>query len=575
MSASLILNDSGMLQASGGIGIEPLFANIDLDLKNIAIAPFEPYFSDKLRIEITDGGISSKGALSISKDEQEKIRAVFKGDASINNFSSIDKINSDDFLKWKSLYFGGIDLNTSPMDITIDQIALTDFYSRLIVNADGSLNVQGIVAKQSDNKTAGNDNVSLASDKSAAPDNASAAQSKKMVKINSLSLQGGTVNFSDRHIKPNYTVNLSEIGGRVSGLSSDDTTLADVDLQGKLENYAPLEIKGKINPLKEDLFVDLKVDFKNMELSPLTPYSGKFIGYSIEKGKLSLDLKYLIVKKKIDSQNNVFLDQFTLGDSIESPTATKLPVRLAIALLKNRKGEIDLSLPVTGSLDDPKFSIWGIVGKILLNILVKAATSPFALLGAIFGGGDELSHLDFEYGSFDINPEGEKKLSSIIKALIDRPSLKLEIEGHADIERDTEGLRQNIFKRKLKAQKHKELLKKGAAPASVDSVKIEKEEHLKYLTMAYKEDKFPKPRNMVGLLKDLPASEMEKLMFTHIVVKEDDLRFLAAQRALKVKEHLAKSKQVEQERVFLVEPKTIQPEKKEKLKDSRVDFRLK
>ena len=170
-----------------------------------------------------------------------------------------------------------------------------------------------------------------------------------------------------------------EIGGRVTGLSSEETKMADVEMRGKLDNYAPLEITGKVNPLRDDLFLDLTISFKDMDLSPLTPYSGRYLGYVIEKGKLALNLHYLIEKKKLDSQNKILLDQFTLGNQVDSPDATKLPVRLAIALLKNRRGEIDLDIPVSGQIDDPKFSIGRIIIKILLNLLVKAATSPFAL----------------------------------------------------------------------------------------------------------------------------------------------------------------------------------------------------
>jgi hypothetical protein len=327
--------------------------------------------------------------------------------------------------------------------------------------------------------------------------------------------------------------------------------------------------------LGDDLFVDIKADFKDMDLSPVTPYAGKYVGYTIQKGRLSLNLQYLIVKRKLDSQNRVFLDQLTLGDKVESPEATKLPVRLAIALLKNRRGEIQLDLPVSGYIDDPKFSLGSIIIKILLNLLVKAATSPFALLGAMFGGGEELSYLEFDYGGFTISEEGQKKLATMVKALADRPALKLEIEGHADMEKDRDGLRQYLFNKKIKAQKLKEMVKKGAAAIPVDEVTIEQAEYPNYLKMAYKEEKFPKPRNIIGIAKDIPAAEMEKLMLSHLEVKDDDLRQLASQRALHAKEYLLLSKQIEPERIFLVEPKSLQPEKKETVKDSRVDFRLK
>jgi hypothetical protein len=312
-----------------------------------------------------------------------------------------------------------------------------------------------------------------------------------------------------------------------------------------------------------------------MELSPTTPYAGKYVGYTVEKGKLSFDLKYLIVKKKLESQNQIFMDQLTLGEKVESPHATKLPVKLAIALLKDRKGEIKLDIPVTGSLDDPKFSVWGIILKILINLIARAATSPFSLLGAVFGGGEELSYVEFDYGSTIISEANVKKLDTIVKALHDRPSLKMDIEGHVDMEKDREGLKQYLFNRKVKAQKLNEMVKKGQTSVSVDEVKIEPNEYEKYLKMAYKEEKFPKPKNVIGMAKDLPAPEMEKLMLTHIEIKEGDLRTLASQRAMKVKDTILKSGEVEPGRVFILEPKSLTPEKKEKVKDSRVDFKLK
>jgi hypothetical protein len=208
-------------------------------------------------------------------------------------------------------------------------------------------------------------------------------------------------------------------------------------------------------------------------------------------------------------------------------------------------------------------------------LISKAATSPFSLLGAALGGGEELSFVEFDYGDTAVTETNSKKLATIIKALNDRPSLKMDIEGHVDMERDKEGLKQFLFNRKVKTQKLNEMVKKGQPAISVDEVKIEKQEYEKYLKVAYKEEKFPKPKNVIGMAKDLPTPEMEKLMLTHIEVKESDLRTLASQRAMKVKDAILKTGQVEPERVFILEPKSLSPEKKEKVKESRVDFKLK
>lgn len=554
LNLSFLLNGKGTLSATGTVGIDPMAADLMTQLNGIEITPLQSYFTDKVKITVTGGSISTAGNLFFSSNEKNEIMAGYKGEASLSNFSSIDKLNAEDFLKWESLSFSDINAGFNPLLIDIKGISLTNFYSRVIINADGSLNLQAIMEKGEEKKEKG---------------------PAKDIKIGTITLQGGRIDFSDRSLKPEYSAKLAEIGGRVSGLSSEETTMADVELRGKLDDYAPLEITGKINPLKEDFYADIKARFKDMDLSSTTPYAGKYVGYTVEKGKLSFDLKYLITNRKLESQNYIFLDQFNLGDKVDSPEATNLPVKLAIALLKDRKGEIKLDIPVTGSLDDPEFSIWKIILKILVNLIAKAATSPFALLGSVFGGGEELSFVEFDYGRDTITEQNMKKLDTIEKALSDRPALKMDIEGHVDIENDREGLKQYLFNRKLKAQKLKEIIKKGGSAVPVDDVQIEKNEYEKYLKMAYMEEKFPKPKNVIGMVKDLPPPEMEKLMFTNIEVKEGDLRSLAVQRALKVKESILKSGKVEPERIFILEPKSLAPEKKEKLKESRVDLKLK
>ncbi len=566
------LNKAGKIAVGGAVGVNPVSADLNLDVRGIDLVPFQPYVAERVNISLTGGSVSAKGKLNLTA-RGDSIRTSYAGEASVANLGMVDKVSSEDFLKWDSLHLDGIKVATAPLSVAIRQVALADFYSRIIVTPEGTLNVQGIVKKEG--QTNAGETAAASTDNNTAAKPPEPPAKPTPVAIETVSFQGGRINFTDHFIKPNYSANLLEVGGRVSGLSSEETRMAEVDLRGKLENYAPLEITGKINPLREDLFVDLKIDFKDMDLSPLTPYSGRYAGYTIEKGKLFLSLKYLVVNRNLAATNNVFIDQFTFGDAVDSPDATKLPVRLAVALLKNRKGEISLDLPLSGSLDDPKFSIWSVVVKIIVNLLVKAATSPFALLGALFGGGEELSYLEFDYGKDVPGPPAEAKLKSLVKALYDRPALKLEIAGHVDMEKDREALRQIMFDRKVRSQKLKDLVKKGGEAPSLDNVSVDAKEYPDYLKKAYREEKFPKPRNFIGMLKDLPVPEMEKLMYTHLQVTDDDLRLLAQRRAKAVKDYLLASKQVEPERIFLVEPKTLAPEKKEKQKDSRAVFVLK
>ncbi|MDD5167334.1 MAG: DUF748 domain-containing protein, partial [Syntrophales bacterium] len=471
----------------------------------------------------------------------------------------------------------------NPLSIDIRQIALADFFVRIGINEDRTLNLQNILEKEAGKDEAAQETqatpVKVITQKDtegpAANPPVKAKGEPQKIRIDAITLQGGTIDFIDRSVKPNYAANLAQIGGRVSGISSIGEKPADVELRGQFNNHMPMEITGKISPLQRDLFADLKASFKDMDLSTVSPYSARHIGYNIQKGKLSFDLKYLIVNKKLTAENKVFIDQLTLGEPVESPQALKLPIGLAIALLKDRRGQIDLDIPIEGTTDDPKFSVWGLIVKVLVNLVTKAATAPFALLGSLFGGGEELSYVEFDYGRAEIADAGLKKIETLVKALYERPSLKLDIEGHADLERDREGLKTAALERKVKSVKLNDMIKKGLPVVPVDSIRIDPQEYEKYLTQAYLAEPFPKPRTVIGLVKTLPVAEMEKLILTHAVIKEGDLKLLADRRAQAVNNAILKSGKVPPERVFIVEPKSLAPEKKDKVKDSRIDFRLK
>jgi len=574
--------DKGTFSSEGSVGLTPVVADLQIALKELDVRPFQPYFTDKVKIVVTDGRISTEGRIALSIKEPTGLQASYTGNTTFGKFAAIDKVGAEDVLKWESLALDDLSVGYNPLKVRAKRVALADFFARLLIQPDGRLNLQEILespqgSKPSEQKEPAEQPKPAPSPSQASKPEPSPAMTPGAptdIQIEEVTLQGGRIQFADRSLRPNYSADLTEIGGRVSGLSSEDTTLADLEFRGKMNNSAPLEIIGKINPLRRDLFVDLRVRFTGMDLSPTSPYSGKYVGYAIEKGKLSFDLKYLIKGRKLDSENKVFVDQFTFGEKVDSPTATNLPVRLAVALLKDRNGEIHLDLPVTGSLDDPKFSVWGIILQILGNLITKAVTSPFALLGAAFGGGEELQQVEFDYGLSTIPPEGAKKLGALAKALAEKPSLKLEITGYVDKEADREGLKQYLLQRKVKAQKLNDLVKKGSPAISVDEVTVSPEEYEKYLTQAYRAERFPKPRNFIGMLKSLPVPEMEKLILTHIEVGDEELRTLGAQRANAAKEAILRSAQIDAGRLFIVEPKSLAPQKKEKLKDSRVEFKI-
>jgi len=388
------------------------------------------------------------------------------------------------------------------------------------------------------------------------------------IAIGKLTLQGGQVTFSDRTIQPAYSAEISDLGGRITGLSSVAGTTADVDVHGAINRSGALAVTGKVNPLAKDIALDVQVSLKDIELPPASPYTGKYAGYAIDKGKLDLALAYKIANRKLDAQNKLLLDQFTFGDKVDSPDAVKLPVRLAVALLKDRRGVIDVDLPIAGSLDDPEFKVWGAILKVLGNLVVKAVTAPFSLIAAAFGGGDELSRIDFAAGTSALDGTAQKRLATLGRALRERPGISFEIEGGADPKLDREGLRRLVYERKLKARKMAALVQSGAAVASVDDLTIDPGERGALLEAAYKEEKFAKPKNGVGLEKTLAPAEMESLMLSNTRVEDDDLKALALRRATAVQSALAKAVPGGASRLFLVTPRLGGP-------GGHVEFKLK
>lgn len=561
------LNESGMLSVQGPLSIEPLSAELKVDLQDFSVVGLQPYFSDRLNILLTRADLSVAGSAKFALAGDAPPAIGFDGDVRVANFASVDKAGSQDFLKWESLQVGGVSYSHDPMRLAIQQVALSDFYSRIIIFPDGRLNLQDIVAAGGDGGEA----------KPSGPEKpAQAAAPPPPIRIGAVTLQNGDVNFTDLFIKPNYSANLSAIGGSVTGLSSQLDTTADVDLRGRFAVTAPVEIRGKVNPLVNNLFLDIKANVRDIELGPFTPYSGKYVGYAIEKGKMGFDVAYRIEDRKLQASNRITVDQLTFGGKVESPVATKLPVMLAVALLKDRNGVIDVNLPISGSLDDPKFSVGGLIVRVIVNLITKAITSPFALLGSLAGGGgEELSYVEFEPGLAALPEASRNKISALQKGLADRPALRLDVMPFSDPGTDREASRRLAFERQVKSQKMQDLVKRGTAVKSVDEVTVAPEEYEKYLRRAYKEAKFPKPRNAIGFVKDLPVDETEKLMLTHVQVSDDDLLKLANERAQAVKDALTGGGLVAPERVFLVAPKLESPKPDDKRLGSRVDFSLK
>ena len=594
-SADISLNAqtgrSGTVRLAGSVVTTPrISAKLRVKASSLPILPVQPYFADKVQIRVTGGTVSAEGALTALLENAPKFS--YRGDASVNRFSSVDNVHHNDFLKWETLHVDGIRFDSAPLNVDIQEISLKNFYSRLIIHPDGSVNVQHILDKGDGSMEAPAEADEAASSwgdigkppgkvraQSSAPSGAPDRQPPAPVRISRVSLEGGQVRFSDRFIKPNYSANLTRLGGRIVGLSSNLAETAAVDIHGSVDGAAPVIIQGRINPLSENLFLDLTAVAKGVDLPTATPYSSTYAGYPIIKGKLSMDVHYVIKNRKLVADNRLVLDQLTFGDKVESPKATNLPVLLAVALLKDRHGVIDVNLPVSGSLDDPKFSVGAIILKVIVNLISKAVTAPFALLGSLVGAGAELSYIEFAPGRSDLDQNALDKISSLSRALEDRPALHLDVAGRIDPVSDRQGLQRRMLEHKVKRIKLMSLSKEMDDPTNLDELSVDRNEYPMLLKQVYRKETFPKPRNLIGFPKDLPVPEMENLILSHTKVTDDDLRQLGLRRARVVADAILKTGKVTSDRVFVLEPnlksKAGESDPAEKAKMSRVDFSLK
>ncbi len=551
MAVNLNWADQGTLSLEGVVGLVPLQADMTLDARELDVRPLQPYINQHLQLLVTKGLLEAEGRLQLMTRPADGLDIQYAGQVAMNQFKSVDKLKTADFLDWKSLYLKGVAFDSKPFKLMVDEVALTDFYNRFIINVDGSSNL-AIVAGGDSKAETQKSNGSETPPKAEKP---KTDTGESNIKIKAVTLQGGKVDFSDLSVKPQVRLPMSQIGGRVSGLDTIRTHKADVLLQGMVGEKVPMEIKGAINPLIKDPFVDITIALNGVDLSPFTPYSGKYLGYKLEKGQLSLDLAYRVADNKLAGKNKVLFRQLTLGETVQSPTATKLPIKLALALLKDRQGNIDLDLPVTGDLDDPQFSIGGIVIKMFVNLIVDVVSSPFKVLGALFGGGEELAYLDFDPGQSRIPETNLNKLDTLAKILYERPGLNLEIQGEVSPTEDIEGLRRLRFDAQLKAAKLKKMAAGGKKAVPLEQIDLSPEERVKLVEKAYDAAQFPKPRDEKGALKKIGPDEMEKLLYTAIQITDDDLRLLAHQRASAAKAYLAEQGKVEADRLFIVEPK--------------------
>jgi hypothetical protein len=460
---------------------------------------------------LTSGALGATGALTMAVSDAGALRASYTGDVSISDFASLDQPTASDLIKWKLLKLNGVDATLAPFKLGIGALNADELFARLIVYPDGSINLtQLLIDPQAKGVAAGPpapDAATSTSNAPAPPPAAAATAPERRelpVTVGRIEVTRGNVQYSDYFIKPNYSANLTDMVGTVSAMSPQQA--GDIEIAAKLDHTSPVEIRGRIQPFAAELDLDLRGKARDIELPPLTPYAVKYAGYGIEKGKMTFDVHYVLANRKLTAENKVVLDQLTFGERVESPSATKLPVLLAVALLKDRNGVIDIELPISGSIDDPQFSVGGLIVKVILNLLGKAVTAPFALLGAVFAGSSgESAHVEFAPGRAEIAGPADAKVAALAKALAAKPQVKLEIVGRYDPATDAPALRRTALERAVKGAKRRALVAEGTTPPDLDAIVVATDEYPRYLEAAYKNASFEKPKNALGPREGLAA----------------------------------------------------------------------
>lgn len=553
----LLVDGTMRLPGAGSREADSLRTRLQVQADRLPVHALEPYFGDRLNLELVRADTSYRGTVDASLPPAG-LKLTVAGQVSLDDFGASTLSPAEDLLAWKSLQLRGLQLAMAPGQVTrvsVDETVLSDYYARLIIDETGRINLQGLVKHEEPSAAPAGP---VATDPAVAPPaHGASTVADPDIRFGPISLVNGRVLFSDRFIKPNYSANLSELTGNLSAFASVPPggvpQMADLTLRGRAEGTASLEVDGKLNPLAQPLALDVRGRVRNLELPPLSPYTVKYAGYGIERGKLSMDVTYSIKPDgQLTASNQFVLNQLTFGDRVAGSEAPNLPVKLAVALLADRNGVIDIDLPVSGSLNDPQFKLAPLIFRLIFNLIGKAITSPFALIaGAFGGGGEEMNLVGFAAGSKVLDGEARQRLDAVARALSDRPALQLTVVGHGDLDAERSGYQRARLDERVLAEKRRALAREGAVIS--EALTVSAAEYPALLKEVYRRADIPKPRNLVGMAKDIPQAEMEALLLASISVSADAIRELAVARGVVVKDYLA-TRQLAEDRMFLGAP---------------------
>ena len=500
-----------------------------LQLNRFPLQGLRAYGADWLNLNLRRADLSYTGELDLTLPKAGP-GLQLQGDLMVENLRALNSSDGGALLDIQALNLRGIDLGWEAgmlKRLKIAETGVSDFFAHVLVDAQGHLNLQHLVKAQA------------SASSSLAPSDSPPA--KPVWILGPIGVVNGRVLFTDHFIKPHYSADITELAGSLGATSNQkgqtDTALADLNLRGRVAGSGTLEVSGRINPLTRPMALDVRGQVRDLELPQLSPYSSKYAGYGVERGKLSAQVNYRVnAEGQLQASHQIVLNQLRFGKRSDSPDTPDLPVKLAAALLADRHGVIDINLPVSGSLQDPDFRVGAIVGKMMLNLIGKAILSPFSLISGAFSSQEQLQSIDFMPGRADLDAASRQKLHSVAQLMIDKPALHLTLVGEAHLESEREAWRRAQLGEAITAEKARRLPRDAQTVLPV--LDQNSEEYAALLQSVYRRSPIPKPRHLSGLIKDLPPAEMEALWLAAVSVDESDMRGLAQARAQQVRSYL-------------------------------------
>ncbi len=450
----LRVNETGTLGVQGQVCAAPQSARVEVGVTNLNLHDLQPYLDPHAKLTLVSGTFSTRVKADWLPGLDAAPQVSVTGDLEVNQLAATDQVTSAELVKWDVLRIGGIRYTMKPDRLDVDRLDWDGLKTSLLIGTDGQINLASVVPAGTNAVPA---DAAPAETKSASP-------APFPLALGTFTLTNASFHFGDASIKPNASLAIQQFSGVIRGLSSDPDATAELDFRGSFDERSPFAVVGRINPLSPVLQVNLAISNSNLQLPAFTPYMEKFAGHPLNKGRLSLDLHYDIQGQELKSQNKFRIDQLTLGPRNDNPDAVNLPVKLGVALLKDRNGVIDLDVPVAGRLDDPQFRVSKIIFQVIGNIIVKAAASPFKLLGGLVGGGEELSFVEFVPGTAEMREGETNKVEKLVKGLLERPAINLEIEAGVDSHLDRQALALQQVRARLKAERLEELAVTGEQP---------------------------------------------------------------------------------------------------------------